>query len=310
MRLERQIAELKGLEGESGKPLGAREKKQLEDAERDLARVKKARETVGAAGGGRGGGRSGGVGGRDGERGGGGGGGGLGKRRRDSTWAEESEDTDESVRRIPMPRDTPPPIPRPVRNHNHNLPVPTTTSSNNNNDKPSSSSLTNANLEPLGQSTRVIPQPHPHSHSPSPSTETNNKPVLPKTVYESKPVVRDLRKEAVEKFVPVAVQRKLDARRGEGGRLLEEEEMSRLEEEGYGVGGRRMKDEVEKEEGKGNVSMEDGGMADENKMGQDERGERNLRDEEVRRWSEEDARRLREEEERFERELAMDDEDS
>lgn len=283
MRLERQIAELKGLESETGKPLGARERKQLEDAERDLARVKKARETVGAPAtseGGRGG-RTG-VGGR-------GWGGGLGKRTRESTRARESEessDTDESVRQIPMPRDTPPPIPRPIQRHRNPLPAPAS------NDKVS---LTNANLEPLGHSTRVLPQPH------YPSNEATNKPE-PKTVYESKPVVRDLRKEAVEKFVPVAVQRKLDASRGEGGHLLEEEEISQLERGGYGFGGvigrRRMKRGFEKEEG--NVGMEGGGTADENKEGQDERNGR--------RWSEKEVRRLREEEERFERELAMEDE--
>lgn len=281
--MERQIAELKGLESESGKPLGARERKQLEDAEKDLARVKKARETVGApttSEGGRG--ERTGVGGR-------GGGGGLGKRTRDSTRvreSEESSDTDESVRQIPMPRDTPPPIPRPIQRYRNQLPAPA------DNDKVS---LTNANLEPLGHSTRVLPQPH------YPSKEANNRPE-PKTVYESKPVVRDLRKEAVAKFVPVAVQRKLDASRGEGGHLLEEEEMSQLERGGYGVGGvnggRRMKRGPEKEE-EGNVGM-DGGTADENKKGQDERNGR--------RSSEEEVRRLREEEERFERELAMEDE--
>lgn len=310
MRLERQIAELKGLESESGKALGAREKKQLEEAERDLARVKKARETVGAptaaAGGGRGG-RTGGGG----QRGGGGGGGDvLGKRRRESTWGRERSepdeslsDTDESVRRIPMPRDTPPPIPRrrPVQQqyhrHHHQQQQHLTGNSNDN------SSLTNANLEPLGHnSTRRLLPHHPHDDddddhpfpSSSENTNSNNKPEsIPKTVYESKPVVRDLRKEAVQKFVPVAVQRKLDASRGgEGGRLLEEEEMSQLEKGGYGVGGVisgwRMKGEAEKE---------DGGTAEQNKKGQDERAERRRREEEV--------KRLREEEERFEQELAM-----
>lgn len=295
VRLERQIAELKALETDSGKPLKAREKKQLEDAERDLARVKKARETVGAptaAGGGRGG-RTGAGGGRDGERG-RGGGGLLGKRTRESTWArdsDESEDTDESVRRIPMPRDTPPPIPRAVQHHRNHRPVPTS------DDKPS---LTNANLEPLGHSSRVLPGPR------SPPSSENNIKLEPKTVYESKPVVRDLRKEAVEKFVPLAVKRKLDARRGEGGRLLEEEEMSRLEKEGYGiggvVGGRTMKGaaKADEEEKEGHAGMEDGVKIDENNKVQDEREEMRLREEEV--------RRLREEEERFERELAMEDE--
>lgn len=293
MRLERQIAELKALETDSGKPLAAREKKQLEDAERDLARVNKARETVRtpiSAVGGRGG-RTGAREVRDGEsrR---GGGGGLEKRTREHTWAresEESEDTDESVRRIPMPRDTPPPIPRPVQHHRNQPPIPIT------NDK---SSLTSANLEPLGESTRV----YPHLHSSS-SYENKSKPG-PKTVYESKPIVRDLRKEAVEKFVPVVVQRKLDSRRGEGGRLLEEEEMSRLEKEGYSargaIGGERRKAEVKEDEAEATVGMKDVGTADKNKKEQDKWGEK--------RWMDEEVKRLREEEERFERELALEDE--
>lgn len=259
MRLERQIAELQALEAESGKPLGARERTQLEDAQRDLARVKKARETVGAPP--RAAATTG-----EGGRGGRGRGDGLGKRRRGSTRARESEEseeeTDDSVRRIPMPRDTPPPIPRPARPR---------------------SSLTNANREPLGRSAR-LPAPPVHDET----TTHDRKPAAPpQTVYESKPVVRDLRKEAVEKFVPVAVQRKLDARRGEGGRLLEEEEMSRLEKEGYG--GRKMKGEVDEKE-KGSSG---------NQMGQDEREERRRREAEM--------SRLREEEERFERELALED---
>lgn len=281
MRLERQIAELKGLEREKG--LGGRERKQLEDAERDLARVKKARETVGGTP--TGNPTAGGAGRRRGEM------VVLGKRRRgESREPESSESTDESVRGIPMPRDTPPP---PPRHHHHPQPQQPF-----NEDKPPSATK-NANFEPLGHhSTRL----HPPHHD---DDDHNNKPdpiIIPipssKTVYESKPVVRDLRKEAVQKFVPVAVQRKLDASRGGGGggkgagRLLEEEEISQLEKGGYGVGGVisgwRMEGEVEKE---------DGGTTEQYSRGQHERVERRRREEEV--------RRLREEEERFEQELAM-----
>ncbi|KAI4111849.1 MAG: hypothetical protein LQ339_000308 [Xanthoria mediterranea] len=64
--------------------------------------------------------------------------------------------------------------------------------------------------------------------------------VVPKTTYEAKPVVRDLRKEAVKAFMPAVVARKVRAVKGEGGRLLEEEEVERLEREGYlGGGGKR-----------------------------------------------------------------------
>ena len=70
-----------------------------------------------------------------------------------------------------------------------------------------------------------------------PDTSLPAKPA-PKTTYESKPVVRDLRKEATARFVPNAVKRKIDATKGVGVKLLEEEEVEKLEKEGYGAGGR------------------------------------------------------------------------
>jgi hypothetical protein len=51
------------------------------------------------------------------------------------------------------------------------------------------------------------------------------------TVYEAKPVIRDLRKEAVS-FVPAAVRAKLDKSKGVGG-FVEPEEMDKLEKAGY-----------------------------------------------------------------------------
>lgn len=51
-------------------------------------------------------------------------------------------------------------------------------------------------------------------------------------MYEAKPVVRDLKKEAVAAFVPTAVKMKMDKGKGEGG-LMEPEEADRLEREGY-----------------------------------------------------------------------------
>ncbi|MCJ1467223.1 hypothetical protein MMC07_005846 [Pseudocyphellaria aurata] len=278
-RLERQIAELKELKqsaGGEGK-LGARERKQLEDAERDLARVRKAREVVGGKGGGGGGGRGGG----DGHRGGGLGGREEGKRRRDETssaWkrdeeSEAEEDTDESVRQIPMPRDTPPPIPS--SRHRH---PPTLTSTSPPVPRPAQ---TNANLIPLGTS-RL-------STTPVTSTAPVTRPA-PKTTYESLPSIRDLRKEATEKFIPAAVRRNLARARGEGGGgLVEEEEMERLEKGGYGTTGRK----------KG-VDGVNEGMKNGNEKGRDEQ--------DVRRRTEAEVRRLREEEERFERELALDEE--
>lgn len=54
-------------------------------------------------------------------------------------------------------------------------------------------------------------------------------------VYEAKPVVRDLRKEATRaSFMPSSVRQKRDAIKGHHGKLLEPEEMDRLEKEGYG----------------------------------------------------------------------------
>ncbi|KAK2803697.1 hypothetical protein FQN50_006915 [Emmonsiellopsis sp. PD_5] len=205
-RLQRQINDLKALE-ESGQPLRPRDKQQLEELERDLRAVKKAREALGdrapkfgdAARGDRSDrGRGHGV---------------LGKRRRDGhgQWRQHDasssgSDTDESVRRIPMPRDTPPPVPRQYMQRRHG---------------------TNANMEPLGEgrgrgethaaaATAAPPQPKPEV----------------KTVYEAAPVIKDLRKEAVRAFVPDVVRRKQESAKGQG-RLVEPEEMDRLEKEGY-----------------------------------------------------------------------------
>ena len=110
-----------------------------------------------------------------------------------------------------------------------------------------------------------------------------------KTTYESKAQVRDLRKEATQKFVPGVVKRKIDAVRGRGG-LIEEEELEKLEAEGYGycgsgqegAGGSRGTD-VPTEEGRVDI-RKDGGK----EVGMDE----------------ETLRRLKEEEAAFEREIA------
>lgn len=194
----------------------------MDEAEKDVARVKKAREALGDKaptfnhGRGRddsGRGREDGGRGRDRGR---GGYGGLGKRAREQ---EESsgDETDESVRRIPWPKDTPPPIPRQQRPDR-------------------SRHSTNANSEPLGAERRLPAradgvEPEQTRDGPLPA-----RPAV-RTTYESAPQVRDLKKEATARFVPAAVRRKIDATRGKGGVLLEEEEVERLEREGYGVGG-------------------------------------------------------------------------
>ncbi|KAI5299455.1 hypothetical protein KEM55_002134, partial [Ascosphaera atra] len=53
-----------------------------------------------------------------------------------------------------------------------------------------------------------------------------------KVVYEAAPQIRDLRKEAVSRFVPAAVRQKQQNLTA-AGRLLEPEEMDKLEKAGY-----------------------------------------------------------------------------
>ena len=217
-RLESTISDLRALKESQGGKLSARDQRQLEDAERDVERVKKARQALGdkapTFNSNRGGGEARGKGDGRGER---GGHAGLGKRNREEPESSGG-DTDESVRRIPWPRDTPPPVPRQRRD-----------------DRPRHS--TDANSEPLGAERRLRSREKPEAKVPD--TTLPAKPA-PKITYESKPVVRDLRKEATARFVPNAVKRKIDATKGVGGKLLEEEEVEKLEKEGYGAGGRSL----------------------------------------------------------------------
>ncbi|MCJ1311520.1 hypothetical protein MMC25_005192 [Agyrium rufum] len=219
--LQRQIEDLKGLQESSGGKLSARDKKNLEDLERDLARVKKARELLGkdqqgndfrsregdsrparqardTPDAGRGGSTQSGA-----------------KRWRDGSVKRKLEngsssgsETDESVRRIPMPKDTPPPIPYVSRRRPDNA-------------------RGNPNLQPLGSESR-IPEDY------RPDTTLPAKPLAPaiQTVYEAKPAVRDLRKEAVSRFIPSVVRKKIQDVKGSG-RLLEAEEVDMLEKAGY-----------------------------------------------------------------------------
>lgn len=145
------------------------------------------------------------------------GGGVLGKRRRDDEDSSGSE-VPEDVKRIPMPRDTPPPIAKEVldkwyqaRRERLGL----------NKDRDNAGRGTNANSTPLGDNDRRI----------GGAGQARTPLVEVKTVYEAKPVIRDLRKEAVS-FVPAAVRVKMEKGKGVGG-LLEPEEADRLEKEGY-----------------------------------------------------------------------------
>ena len=226
-RLDRQIETLK--EAEAAGTLRPKDKQTLETLQRDAQAIRKAREKLGVTGredGGR----------REGGGGGGGGSGGAGQKRRrweekhdsDSRdgrgkrnrsgreMAEDAENTsdsgfstDESVRRISMPRDTPPPIPSARRNQRLGM----------------------------HQVQNGIMQNRPDT---SPATDVGaggataeaHFEMLTKTVYEAAPAVRDLQKEATAKFVPAAVREKINLAKGKG-RLLEEEEMDALRSSGY-----------------------------------------------------------------------------
>ncbi|KXX73489.1 Protein saf1 [Madurella mycetomatis] len=174
-RIQKQIDDLKALK-EGGGKLTAHEEQALEALEKDLKAVKKAREALGDSAPKFGHGPP-----RQGQR----SDGVLGKRRRDAEDTSSSEsDVPDDVRNIPMPRDTPPPIPKEILDEWY----------------AKRRAKRNANQEPVAER-------RPESEKPAaPLVEA-------KTVYEAKPVVRDLRKEA--------------------GRLLEPEEADQLEKEGY-----------------------------------------------------------------------------
>lgn len=112
-----------------------------------------------------------------------------------------------------MPRDTPPPIPREVLDEWFA--------------KRRAKRAANANHEPVGEG-----RGHQHEQEDQ-KTEKPKAPVVEvKTVYEAKPMVRDLKKEAVSAFVPTNVLLKLEKGKGKGG-LMEPEEADELERAGY-----------------------------------------------------------------------------
>jgi len=114
-----------------------------------------------------------------------------------------------------MPRDTPPPISsrRPRQQPQFKV-----------------RGASNANAIPMGEG-RGGGEREPHVLPERPPEVKEQ----PKTVYEAKPAVRDLRKEAVSRFIPTVVQTKLNSTKGVGGRLLEEDEVEKLDREGYGL---------------------------------------------------------------------------
>ncbi|KAI1876062.1 uncharacterized protein JN550_001558 [Neoarthrinium moseri] len=200
-RLQKQVDDLKQITASGGK-LTKHEETVLESLERDLKQVKKAREALGdkAPTFDRSSPRPGGH-------------GVLGKRRRDNEDVSSSdEDVPDDVKSIPMPRDTPPPISKEIMDQWY---------------AKRRARRTNANETPVGD-----------KRGRSGTTEKPEKPEKPvapveaKTVYEAKPVIRDLKKEAVSAFMPTAVRMKLEKGKGQGA-LMEPEEADRLEREGY-----------------------------------------------------------------------------
>ncbi|EXJ62568.1 hypothetical protein A1O7_03006 [Cladophialophora yegresii CBS 114405] len=194
-RIQRQIDDIKALEAAGD--IKPRERAILQDLERDLKAIRKAREALGEKAPTYGGGHR--------RREGDGDNNVLGKRRHDGKRKHyqrresSGSDTDDSVRRIPMPEDTPPPLPR--------------------------------------ESRRYFPRKEDETRAPQPDTALPPRPgpvPVVKTTYESAPQVRDLRKEAVNRFVPDVVRKMQQAAKvGPTGRLLEPEELDRLEAEGY-----------------------------------------------------------------------------
>jgi hypothetical protein len=175
----------------------------------------------------------------------------LGKRRRDGSRPDEdSSETDEDVQGIPMPRDTPPPIPRPARRR------------------------ADGGNE-TSQRDDGARGPHELPPKPSPAAQT---------IYSAAPQIRDLRKEATARFVPAVVQKKLEQVKGQG-RLLEPEELDRLEQEGYRDAGKATEAAVQE--------AQHGMMAVENEMARQEAADTSMDPDQT----------LKEEEERFEREL-------
>ncbi|CAD6444500.1 c1f7513f-ecb1-463c-82cd-cb85a6a3d596 [Sclerotinia trifoliorum] len=250
-RLQSQLDDFKKIESSGGK-LTSHERSLIDGLEKEIKAVNKAREALGDAapqfshsrggfGGDRGG--RGGFGGR-------GGGGVLGKRRRDGGMEEESSDSDvdEEVKRIPMPRDTPPPFPKEVLDKWYAARRARYQAQNQNqNQNDERSGGTNANSTPLGGKDRGE-----FGDQDSGSGKKVQQEV--KTVYEAKPQIRDLRKEAVA-FVPAAVRAKMQKGKGEGG-LMEPEEMERLEKEGYIAGSGGQKEDAG-DSGQVNVEMEE-----------------------------------------------------
>ncbi|KIW00723.1 uncharacterized protein PV09_07708 [Verruconis gallopava] len=152
--------------------------------------------------------------------GGSGSGGVLGKRRRGDEDARSDSETDEDVRDIPMPKDVENMPPAPRRR------------------------ARDKDRVDAAQVDLSLPK----------------KPeIKSQVVYESAPVIRDLRKEPARAFVPSSVARNIKQIKGRGERLIEPEELDKLEKAGYNAA-RGAADEAVKEAEHETVAREAGGQ--------------------------------------------------
>lgn len=121
-----------------------------------------------------------------------------------------------------MPRDTPPPISKEILDEWYA--------------KRRAARNANANDTPLGGPDRMGRNSQSQDKQGQDKQDQDRKqppvPIEAKTVYEAKPMVRDLRKEAASAFMPTAVRMKMEKSKGQSG-LMEPEEADRLEREGY-----------------------------------------------------------------------------
>jgi hypothetical protein len=116
----------------------------------------------------------------------------LGKRRRGSRDARSDSETDDDVKGIPMPKD----------------------------------------VENMPPAPKRKPRPNPAEDKEVDLSLPKKPEIQSQAVYESAPVIKDLRMEAARAFVPSAVRRNIKQVKGDG-RLLEPEELDKLEKAGY-----------------------------------------------------------------------------
>lgn len=170
------------------------ETERLEELKKELQLVEKARKTMGKE--------------TDGEA--------LGKRRRedgdhdrdhqrqptrrrvqnrhDEISSGSASDTDESVRNIPMPRDTPPPVPREYWQARRNKQEQRNAARGGRDGAKDTTKETGEDPEAEAEA-ESEPKPEPEKRLPA------------QTVFESRPQIRDIQREVVQAFTPAAVAR-------------------------------------------------------------------------------------------------------